>query len=467
MEATMRKVLLGPLALVLWVGVTGGAGAQDEARAVIARAVAAQGGEDVLGRDVARALKLKGILAGVDESVTFTGDLLWESRGRAKVTLRVEMSGVHVTLIEVLDGAAGWMSTECRVEDLKPEVLAALRRSAYVDRVVTLVPLLKDPAFTLTPLGESTVDGRPALAVKVASAGQPDVTLSFDRASGLLVKSAHRGTSQVTKKEVLEETVYGDYREPDLGAADEQALKAAGIRAGGPEVLDFLRRQTPPAVDPARVRALIRQLGDESFVLRRQASAGLVALGAGAVPWLQEVLKDDDAEVAQRARECLDRIGPQADGALVAAAVRLAALRRPDGAAEVLLTLVARTRDEALAREARAALAALADRDGKPDPALRRALEDGDPVRQAAAAAALGRDGGAYARLPGRRLYPTGLKLPMKVVTYSDGKKLFERETVGVEYFNEFDDGVFARPRETAPPAPGGRPAPPAGPGGG
>jgi hypothetical protein len=84
-----------------------------------------------------------------------------------------------------------------------------------------------------------------------------------------------------------------------------------------------------------------------------------------------------------------------------------------------------------------------------------RALDDPDPVRQAAAAAALGRDGGAYARLPGRRLYLTGLKLPMKTVTWSDGKKLSERETVGVDYFNEFDDSVFARPREAAPRAPG------------
>ena len=461
----MREVLLSPLPLVLWLGVTAGIRAQEEPRAVVARAIAAQGGEEALGRNAALAVKVKGTIAAVGDSLTFTGDLFSEPRGRVKFTLLVQLSGVQVTLTQALDGAAGWRSMDGRVEDLKGAMLADMQRSAYIDRVLTLVPLLKDPAFTLTPLGECTVDGRPALGVKAASAGHPDVELYFDKASGLLVKSAHRETDQVSKQETLEETVYGDYREPDLGAADEEVLKAAGLRVAGPDVLDFLRRQTPPAVDPARVRALIRQLGDDSFAARRQASAGLAALGAGAVPWLQEACNDDDVEVAHRARECLDRIGARADGALVAAAVRLAALRRPAGAAEVLLGLLTRTRDEALGREVRAALAALAVRDGKPDPTLLRALEDSDPVREAAAAAALGRDDGAYARLPGRRLYLAGLKLPMKTVTYSDGKKLSERETVGVEYFNEFDDNLFARPRESNPQAPAVRPAP-AGPGG-
>jgi hypothetical protein len=456
----MRKVLLSPLPVVLWLGVTAGAGAQGEPREVIARAIAAQGGEEAIGRVAALAAKVKGTLSLVDEGVTFTGDLLSGPRDRARVTLHVRMSGAQVTLTEVLDGAGGWASTDGRVEDLKPEMLASLRRSVYIDHVLTLVPLLKDPAYTLTPLGESTVDGRPALGVKVTSAGHPDVSLYFDKAGGLLVKCAHRATDAVSKKEVLEETVYSDYREPDPAAADEEALKAAGVPTAGPAVLDFLRRQTPPAVDPVKVRALIRQLGDDSFEARRQASAGLVALGPGAVPWLQEARADDDAEVARRARECLDRIGAQADAALVAATIRLAALRRPDGTAEVLLAFLARTRDEALAREARAALAALAVHDGKPDPALLRALEDSDPVRQAAAAAALGRDGGAYARLPGRRLYLTGLKLPMKTVTYADGKKLSERETVRVEFFNEFDDGLFARPQEPGPRAPTGAPRP-------
>jgi hypothetical protein len=30
---------------------------------------------------------------------------------------------------------------------------------------------------------------------------------------------------------------------------------------------------------------------------------------------------------------------------------------------------------------------------------------------------------------------------------YSDGKKILERETVAVQYFNEFPDSVFAKPR--------------------
>src|SRR5262249_46855062 len=158
---------------------------------------------------------------------------------------------------------------------------ASMERSLYVDRVTSLVPLLKDKSFTLKALGESKVEDRPALGVQVSSTGHPDVSLYFDRDNGLLVKYAYPDRDPATNKDALHEIYFSDFREPDLSAPDEQALKNAGLAVTGPALLEFLKHQTPGA-DRDRIKALIRQLGDDSFEVRQKASDDLVALGSAA-----------------------------------------------------------------------------------------------------------------------------------------------------------------------------------------
>src|SRR5262249_59807718 len=62
--------------------------------------------------------------------------------------------------------------------------------------------------------------------------------------------------------------------------------------------------------------------------------------------------------------------------------------RRPAGACEVLLGYLPHADDALVSDEVRAALAALALRDGQPEPALVAALADPAPLRRAGAAEA-------------------------------------------------------------------------------
>ncbi len=442
----MHATRLSALACVAGLALVPGARAAEEARALVAAAVAAQGGEARLARRTALVTKVRGTFTLSGEETTFTGEVCFQPPERSRVTLEAEAGGGPVRLVLVLDGSRGWRSIAGRVEDLDAAGLAELQQAAYVERVVTLLPLLHDRSFTLTALGERKVRDVPALAVKVSGPGRPDVVLCFDKVSHLLLKSEHREKAPDGKREVLRETYYSDYHEPDLGAADEAALRAAGVAVDGPGLLAFLRAQARAPADPARVALLIHQLGDDTYAVREKAAADLVALGGAAAPFLRQALRDEDSEIATRAQACLKRIGDPASPDATAAALRLAAVRRPEGAAEAVLAFGCRTPDEGLAREAQATLTALAERDGGPDPVLVRALEDGDARRRAAAAAALGRDGGVAARQPGRRTYPAGIKLPMRAVTFADGKQELVRETVAVEYYNAFEDALFARP---------------------
>jgi hypothetical protein len=191
--------------------------------------------------------------------------------------------------------------------------------------------------------------------------------------------------------------------EPDPVQEDEQALKAAHLGADGPALLDFFRKRTPVDADRHRIETLITQLGDDSYLVREKASADLVALGAAAVPLLREALKDEDVEVARRAEKCLELIEPYPSIPVTAAAARLVAARRPEGAAVVLLAYVPYADDEVVAEAVRDALTAVARRDGKPDPAVVAALEDKLAARRAAAVAALLRSASAEQRRPLRK----------------------------------------------------------------
>jgi hypothetical protein len=119
---------------------------------------------------------------------------------------------------------------------------------------------------------------------------------------------------------------------------------------------------------------------------------------------LREAARDRDAERARRAQECVRLIEKTEAPPLPTAAPRMVAMRRPAGAAEVLLGYLPFAESEGLTAEVQSALNSLAVRDTKPDPILLRFLEDKLPLRRAAAAEALARSPSPEARQAARKL---------------------------------------------------------------
>lgn len=176
---------------------------------------------------------------------------------------------------------------------------------------------------------------------------------------------------------------------------EEKTLRAAGFQTDAPALLDFFRRRTRNEANRARIVELVRQLGDKSFAIRERASSELTGYGPGAVEFLSGVLKDRDLEVARRAERCLRHIAENgSEAAVTIAAVRLVTRQRAPGVCEVLLVYLLHADDPLITEEVRAALGALALRDGQPEPSLVAALSDRTPARRAAAAEAFCRAGG-------------------------------------------------------------------------
>jgi hypothetical protein len=350
-----------------------------------------------------------------------------------KLTVRDNRDGPAAQKVTaVLDGPRSWWNEGEAVWDLPPSLRDNLLTYRNALRPARPGRHLRDGA-RLVPLGSGDA---PSVGVWVSFACRPDSRWWFDRATGLPLSVEGQEFVKAGSTEGLVRTTFADYRGPNWTADDERVLKAAGIVTDDQAVLAFLRRQGAGDPDPAAVDALVAGLGSKSFAERRKASTALAQLGAAALPALRRAESSADPEVARAARQCAEQVRSSADPTLVAAGVRLVGWRRPAGGASVLLGF-APYADGAVVTELRAALAEYAGR----DEALTAALTDANPLRRATAEAALGRDGGAWSREPGRRLYPRGWQMPHNITVR--GMRL---ELDAVEAFNRFDDKLFARP---------------------
>src|SRR5262245_57843411 len=94
----------------------------------------------------------------------------------------------------------------------------------------------------------------------------------------------------------------------DETARHEATLKQAGVGTEGSTLVAFFRKRTPNEEERKRLVVAIRQLGDDDFDTREQASRDLIAAGRASLPLLRPALKTDDAEVTRRARMCVDEI---------------------------------------------------------------------------------------------------------------------------------------------------------------
>ena len=216
-------------------------------------------------------------------------------------------------------------------------------------------------------------------------------------------------------------------------SADELTVRAALIGTDGPSLIKYLRKLTPGASRFDRIPALIRQLGHESFSVREEATAQLMAIGPAAAPSLRQAAQNADPEIRRRAQGCLQLLAPTPEAPTFAAvatplaifrpqpggletlvaflmvrdgqersgnpmvigsAVRLLAARRPAGAVQALLDYLPFIVDNSIVEETESALANVAMINGQPDPDLIRGLQDKFGQRRSASAMALCHAGG-------------------------------------------------------------------------
>ncbi len=171
----------------------------EEPSVIVERAIRAHGGETALRR-VAQAVRTgSGTLAVSGTDLPFTDEVIFDLPYRLRLSVTLDKQPKQTW---TFDGEKAWQSSEGVTVDLPQPRADEMREEAYVQWLATVAPL-KRRELTLTAVPDAAVLDRPVSVLKVVAKGRSDVLLSFDKESGLLVKTARRtreGGQAVTKE---------------------------------------------------------------------------------------------------------------------------------------------------------------------------------------------------------------------------------------------------------------------------
>lgn len=209
----MRQTLCLTAAALLLAAGAARADEKADTRAVIEKAIKARGGEEKLAKEVAVTFKAKGKFYGMGEGIDYTGEWAVQPPDKTRFQLDFDANGMKFTFQWVFDGKKGWMKILDQTTELDDDAIAEAKENIYAGRVDTLVPLIKDKGFELSPLGEAQVGDRKAVGVRVSHKGHRDINLFFDKETGLPLKSERAVKDPMMGKEFTQETLYSDYKE--------------------------------------------------------------------------------------------------------------------------------------------------------------------------------------------------------------------------------------------------------------
>jgi hypothetical protein len=210
---------LVPLSLALGVClVLGGSGRaqEDEARALVAKAIKAHGGDKALAALTAVQMKAKGKIQIMGMEIPFTAEIFSQHPDKLKAVIDINVNNMNFQVIQVVNGKKGWESLGGMTKEMDAQQLTEAIEMMHVERVASLVPL-KDKSYKLSPLGEMKVEGRDAVGLQVTKQGARDVNLFFDKENHMLLKAEYRALDP-NKQEVTQEKIFSEYKALPSGA---------------------------------------------------------------------------------------------------------------------------------------------------------------------------------------------------------------------------------------------------------
>jgi hypothetical protein len=185
----------------------------EEARAVVAKAVRAHGG-DKLFRVKAVQSTGKATIGALGVKVQTT-DARWvQFPDRLKSASQLTVNGVTLSMGFIYDGKKGWIQAMDKFQDMDEMTLKEMREQTMYLEQVYLLRFVKDKGCNLLLVGEGKVEDRPAVGVRLECPGRPAINLYFDRQTHLLVKT-ERPTKSPAGGDIVVEKFFKEYKAVD------------------------------------------------------------------------------------------------------------------------------------------------------------------------------------------------------------------------------------------------------------
>jgi hypothetical protein len=182
-----------------------------EVKAIIARARAAKGKPAVLQRFKANSYKLGGTCFFEGSAVRISGSGEEQEPDKERVQLKMTADGSEFSYTQVMNNGKGWLSINGVTQDLDRQTLEDNREWRHAGEFENLRGF-DTPGVKLSPLGETRIDGKDAVGVRVSSPGFRDVNLYFHKTNGLLLKRSMRGRDPERPKICTLERIFSNYQ---------------------------------------------------------------------------------------------------------------------------------------------------------------------------------------------------------------------------------------------------------------
>ncbi|MCI0702538.1 MAG: hypothetical protein L0241_15755 [Planctomycetia bacterium] len=214
----MSRLLTASLSAVVLFAFATSSRAADEPKDIIAKAIKAHGGEEVLTKHKAAQSKNKGKIniPGLGET-EFTQDVSYMLPDKFKDVMELKVGDKNITVFTLVNGDKVSIEVDGKEIDAKDAVKDALKDASHIMQIARLVPL-KEKGYELSLIGEDKVEGKKVIGVRVSKKDEKDVNVYFDKETWLLTKLEYRGAEPGTGKEINEERIITEYSKPKDGA---------------------------------------------------------------------------------------------------------------------------------------------------------------------------------------------------------------------------------------------------------
>ncbi len=211
----MRKFWFGTVAAIVFLGFSHPAFGQENPKAIIEKAVKAYGGLEKLAKMKTTHMKTKGTI-DLFGGINFTQDATIQLPNKFREAIQMDVMGQQVNVTTVFNGEKGWIKVnDMDTMDMDDNILEIMRDAVYAMRLVQQVFLLNEKEFEVAPLGEIKVNDRPSVGIKVNAKGKKEVSMYFDRETGLMSRFDHRTKDAQSGEEVAEERIILEYQDID------------------------------------------------------------------------------------------------------------------------------------------------------------------------------------------------------------------------------------------------------------
>src|SRR5438445_1040935 len=145
------------IALACVFAIAHSASAQDEAKAVIERAIAAHGGADKLDKFLAGRLQSKGSIAAQGGQVPFVRFVVYQLPDKVKNTVEFTLQGGARPMTQIMNGDKVGVVINGIPQQVLPAQAEEMKQAAYVRNLARLTPLLKGDKYKLATAGEKQI----------------------------------------------------------------------------------------------------------------------------------------------------------------------------------------------------------------------------------------------------------------------------------------------------------------------